>query len=523
MEQAEYNMSGCGTYYALLLSVGDYLESGQKKLPAWEDDLRMIKHGLCRGLHFDEENISAPGTEGFLQAKEAAAALADFSHMLGPEDTFLFWFSGHGNGDALCFSDSMVSIKSIFDYIEKLPAKSRIVILDCCFSGRLKAGDARQMDFQKNIAEFAGNGIAVLASCASDEVSRSVDGCGSVYTAVLSSAMCSRRVIRRGKISLFRLARETAERMEFRNHLLPEKMHQQPIFRSALGGTVYFPVQARKTEKHLQEICAETKTYKICRAKSVSSAKMKRLAFFVILKGEMAAEELAAVTQEIAQSFRYAKIHNEGCSTERFADAPARAIWCYFGKDADDISRSLYFAYSIWAADEEARQLYFRKKRNACVLGGIYICTNTSYKAIRKINEAPQDKAAFLRETRPLMAEIVSTGEIFIQSLQEIENGEKTIETVKAEYKELIARVRRAYLRLTDGGVAPVQLHKWCDEAENLTGCILDLSVLLDEAKAETFDRREKWMMHYAVEQYYESLERLKEEEQTLYMNDVFM
>lgn len=518
MKQTEQDAGERGVYYALLLSVGDYLDAGQRKLSTWEADLHLIRTGLCRGLHFEAENISVPGTEGFLQAKEAAARLADFSRMLKPEDSFLFWFSGHGDGNALCFSDSMISMQSIFDYIEKLPAKNRIVILDCCFSGRQRTGEARQMDFQKNIDAFAGHGIAVLASCASDEVSRlSADGSGSVYTAVLSSAMCSRRVVRRGRISLSALARETAERMKFRNHLLPERMRQHPIFRSSLGGTVYFPVETQKTEDSPKKIYADTDSYVICSVKPLSCAKMKRMAAFVIPKRDLRMDEAAAMTAEVAQVVRNAKILEEGRTRGRFADVPAGAVWCYFGKDADDIAGSLYFAYGIWAADEQTRQMYFKENRHACVIDDIYLWMNPSYEAVRKINEDPQDTAVFLEETKRLMAQIVSIGETFIQSLQEIENGEETIDSVKTEYKEQIADVRRAYLRLTDGGIPPAELQKWCDEAENVTGCILDLSLLLDETKAETFDRREKWMMHYAVERYYEGLEKMKEMEKALF------
>ena len=66
---------------------------------------------------------------------------------------------------------------------------------------------------------------------------------------------------------------------------------------------------------------------------------------------------------------------------------------------------------------------------------------------------------------KPLMVKIVSTGEILIQRLQEIENEEETIDAVKTE----------------------------------------------------TFDRREKWIIRCAVERYYESLEKIIDLEMQLF------
>ena len=54
---------------------------------------------------------------------ELGCTLMEFSSMIEEEDGFILYFSGHGcNGD-LCFSDGMINIQSIIDFVEKLKIK----------------------------------------------------------------------------------------------------------------------------------------------------------------------------------------------------------------------------------------------------------------------------------------------------------------------------------------------------------------------------------------------------------------
>ena len=61
--------------------------------------------------------------------------------------------------------------------------KNKIVILDCCYSGNFTTAGAREMQFEESVADFAGHGIAIMASSAANEVSRfDPNGKGSIYT-----------------------------------------------------------------------------------------------------------------------------------------------------------------------------------------------------------------------------------------------------------------------------------------------------------------------------------------------------
>ena len=78
-------------------------------------------------------------------------ALMEFSSMIEEEDGFILYFSGHGcNGD-LCFSDGMINIQSIIDFVEKLKSKNKIIILDCCYSGKFYVSGVKQMKLEEAI------------------------------------------------------------------------------------------------------------------------------------------------------------------------------------------------------------------------------------------------------------------------------------------------------------------------------------------------------------------------------------
>ena len=65
---------------------------------------------------------------------------------------------------------------------------------------------------------------------------------------------------------------------------------------------------------------------------------------------------------------------------------PAKAVWCYFGMDENDMVNHTHAYYTIWAADD-VKNKYYRENTNAEVVDGIYIFKNTSYDLVRKMQE----------------------------------------------------------------------------------------------------------------------------------------
>ncbi len=123
--------------YGLLVGVSRY-EEERGDLPAAGRDIILMKLALTGGLKFNEDNIRVLGEQGVVEARSFARALSEFEGLIEREDTFILYFSGHGTREGLCFTDGMVNLQSIVDYVERMRAERKVVILDCCYAGDMQ-------------------------------------------------------------------------------------------------------------------------------------------------------------------------------------------------------------------------------------------------------------------------------------------------------------------------------------------------------------------------------------------------
>ena len=488
-EEAEFHDGG--EKYALLVSVGNYQKQNLVDLVTWKSDLDLIQRGLTQGLKLKEENLRALGSEGCVSVRELALAIQNFAKMLKKEDTFFFYFSGHGRNGELTFSDMGLALPSILAFIGELPCKNKIVILDCCYSGDFQTEGTRGMSLEDSAESFAGHGMAILASSSANEVSR-LDESGqySLYTGIVNMAMLSRRNVRQGRISLHAIQQNIQELMEIWNNHYPEH-RQQPIFRSNIGGTIYFEVEPWHPQKpqEINGIHRENEFYTICSTKPLDTAKLKRLSVFVIAKrtsdGSSDSQDLKD-SSKIAQLTK--RIVGEICETGHYD-----AIWCYFGYDESDMIHHLYYAHSVWARNDELQKMYFRSSKDSFVQDGICVVENTSYRMLRRMREENQAGSAqsaerdlehsgnlgekapgkllganlseeeYVLETKKILVEVVSLAEKFLVSFQEVANHTISAEEVKVNYQEWSRRVKTLYLRLSDGAIPPDHLYAWTE------------------------------------------------------------
>lgn len=497
----------------MLISVGDYTKMDIGNLSTYKTDLKLLGTALTYKLKAVKENLrfmAGDDSNGYVSVTNLARTFSSFKRMLGEEDTFIFYFSGHGSGKNLIFSDGQVELQSLIDFVEKLPAKNKIVILDCCCSGNFTTAGARKMSFEDSVSEFAGHGIAIMASSAANEMSRcGTDGMGSIYTTLLSASLVNNKKAHKGFLSLTDINDEVQLLMKGWNKKNPDKV-QHPIFRSSMGGTIYFPIE--EYHPYIQkQFFKETTSYVITKVTPLSTDQYKRLCAFIVLKSEIGIEEMARITKEVAKTIKYQEIYSTEKNENQFRGTPARAVWCYFGKDETDIANHNHFAYTIWAADDEMKRLYFKKRKSAQVYGGIYIWENDSYEMIKKIQKPTMTKDEFIQMNKTLLVSIVSLAEKFIVDIQEVANHTVNIEEMQSKYSTWIKKVKNQYLKLQDMDVAPKDLQAWSMEIENLAGKILDLSLLLENKQGNgVIGERELWVIHHTIDGYNESLEKLK-------------
>ena len=499
--------------FALLIGVGNYEEVNIANLPTYRMDLSLIGAALESGLKVPHDNIrfmAGKDNDGFISTTDLAHAMADFQSKLGSEDIFIFYFSGHGRNKNIIFSNGQVELQSVVDYIDRLHAKSKLVILDCCYSGNFKGAGARIMTFEEYMADFAGRGIAVMASSSADEVSRlGPNDNHSMFTGALSSAITLNRNTRKGRISLDDIYEGMIRLVKAWNANNPGK-EQQPVFRSSIGGTIFFQVEDYKPYQQLR-IEYEEEKYKVIKVEPLSSPDTKRLSAFVVTREGVNRDDLPEITKEIAEHIKYAEVYSGKNSEMRFEGTPARAVWCYFGHDESDIINSTYYSYTIWAADDEIRSKFFRENKNTSIIDDICIFENNAYDMIKKMQAPRKTREEFIESNRRLLALIVSMAERFIYDLQEVNNQTRTMEEIKEEYGEWIDKVQRRYIELSDEDIAPDDLHEWSEEIMNLAGWVVNLSLALEnKAGGGKIGDREEWLMKDAIRHYHESMDKLK-------------
>lgn len=132
--------------YAVMVGISDYPGSGND-LPLTAEDARKLREALARQGALAGESITlidAQATRSALQqAFQQVAAAA------GPNDLFLFFYSGHGNqqrgrisatepdgkDETIELYDGTVTDDELAALLQQVRAQTALVILDSCFSG----------------------------------------------------------------------------------------------------------------------------------------------------------------------------------------------------------------------------------------------------------------------------------------------------------------------------------------------------------------------------------------------------
>ena len=514
-----------GTCYALLAAVGGYRQMNLPDLPSWEEERKRMRAALVNGLQLEPERIAEIGTGKMVSGRELASTLLGFSRTLNPEDTVLLWFSGHGRNGALVFSDMEIGLSGILDYMQKLPAKGKVLLIDCCCAGKFTVAKTDPMRLKETISDYAGRGIAVMASSAADEASWiGKGGSCSLYTELVCQVMESGVQVRNGMIFLNDINEEVRYQMEAWNRAHPAES-QHPVFRSCMGGSVTFSVKRGK-QYQTKTVVRELESCRICEVRPLSTADKKRLAVIVIPKQmpvlasvnsekDSAKEKegrrtLARLTRQIVKEVGTAAVFHSERGERRFGNQQAQAVWCYFAQDESDLTQNRYFARTAWAQTESLRRLYYREGDQAAVTDGIWVWYNQAYQMLRDLMKPAEEKRAWEQEARGLLCTVVSQAETFLDAFREVENGTRTAASLSEDYGSWMRKVIESYYRLGDMEVPPDCLHDWSETLCELAGYVVDLAQQLEQVKNKTWQERERWLMKLTIRRYYECLEKMK-------------
>ena len=234
-----------------------------------------MKTALVQGLNVSSDNILLCGETGIVTRNELITSIHTVLKDATEDDTFIFYFSGHGGKNCLVLSDSLIDLQDLICTIEQIQTKNKIAILDSCHSGGFALDCVPAIDINETVEHFAGRGFAILASCGAEQFSGfNEDRQISLYTSFVCDALTSRFLIRKGKKSLEAINEAIFHFSELSNKK-GEHNFQQPIFRSSVGGTIFFDVEEYNPYK-VAKIYEECDNYIIYSVEPVHHGNVKR-------------------------------------------------------------------------------------------------------------------------------------------------------------------------------------------------------------------------------------------------------
>lgn len=109
-----------GTTKALLVGVCDYLTFKCPSLPLCKNDLYAMRKALIHGLNVNPDNIILCGETGVVTKTELVTSIFNALKDTAEDDTFIFYFSGHGGKNCLVLSDALIELQDLINTIEQV-------------------------------------------------------------------------------------------------------------------------------------------------------------------------------------------------------------------------------------------------------------------------------------------------------------------------------------------------------------------------------------------------------------------
>ena len=187
-------------YIIGIFAVPQYKSHEIRDLSFCSKDGYELNNVFINNLGIDDDNIKATGIN---QSDEVTRTdilrkIQTLSKKCKPDDTIVLYFSGHGysennegylipfDTDLDLISDTSIAIQRVKDELDKCEAKTKILIIDSCYSG---IGHGKKVDtkmseaFENSLFSDISEGSVIFASCKQNEQSFSLeDNSMSVFT-----------------------------------------------------------------------------------------------------------------------------------------------------------------------------------------------------------------------------------------------------------------------------------------------------------------------------------------------------
>ncbi|QKS73067.1 caspase family protein [Paenalkalicoccus suaedae] len=508
-----------GRIKAFLIGVSDYSSIGATNLPFCQTDLINVNKALRKGIHLDEKDIFQMGitNNGHVSSVDFIHALELFLVNLQKDDIFIFYFSGHGtSGDIhnIVFSDGLLNTQDIINKISESFAKSKVLFIDCCYSGNFRVDGAKNTNLEESIESFQGRGYAVLSG--SNAIEPSYGGSnGSIFTNVLCDGLTNKTLVKKGEVSLYDLQLWVKRLLEIHTLNNPATP-QHAIYRANIGGTIHFKISEYIPYEKVN-IYFENEDYIIKSLEPVHHGPKKRYSAKILLKKPFSDTEIANVSTKIQKKLLFSDVYNNKIQEERYKGYPSDIIWIYFAFNNTDISQGNYYCKTTWVNDNQDKASWCSLEgANKLLINDVHIEFYPQYKIISNfISDNTRDNDEVRYKVKEIRYQMITYAEAIISLFNEYQN--KTISE-----DELFARVTpyssvldRLFFESNDLPFSDETVSGWVQANISLFSTIHDFTLFYNEKFRNNRDSsNRKLVMQSTVLRYYEDLKNLKELEQ---------
>ena len=464
----------------LLVAVSDYSKNEFcENLEYCKNDLTLIHSSLVSSLKVDDSNIEMCGENDEVTIEDFTNQLEYKSYELCEDDIFIFYFSGHGGNESICLSDDNYPLQKLIESIDSFDAKAKIIILDCCHAGAFSLDKPFDLDINASLDKFIGNGIAVLASCTANETSGFSPNRTSVFTEFICDAFNKKFINRKGKKSLESIASYINQRSIIWNKKNPNAI-QHPVFRSFIGGTIYFDVE-KYTPYETKSFYEDNDEYIIYSVEPLHNLSAKRYSVKVILKHQCEFLKIAKYEKEIVKKVKKSEIYESTKFERIFKKKDANIIWCYFGYDVDDIINSNFICRTIWVDDSQDKNIWYNKDENSYFINETFFNIFESYKMNKALTNNDLNIEELIYKSKELTNRLIVNSHKYISLFREYENKSITERQLVILVKPLAKEIHKDYFELCAMDIAPKELHNWCQYQMQIAGYAYDLVSCFDE------------------------------------------
>lgn len=499
---------------ALVFGVSNYLMDDAPNLPFCKNDIEAISKSLENGLELKREDIITIGESGYVLESDFNNALVRMDSIISEDDILLFYFSGHGhnlnNQHHLILSDTSICTNDLIKKLEKIPAKSKVIFLDCCYSGNYSIEETVSTNVNQMIADFHGKGFAVFSSSNAEQVSYGhPEKPISIFTGFLCDAFENTVLIKKGKKSLHDIQKLIRVYLDVWNKRNPSQQ-QNPIFKRNMGGTIFFKVQDFKSFP-ISKVYFETNRYIVYEVEPVHTT-IKRYSVKVILKEPLSFEEISQVSSEIKDKVKQAEVYNNQKSLERFSGGLANIVWIYFGLDESDMIRGNFICHTTWCDNNQDKNWWYKiNGSNKIMINGTHFDIHSYYESLKSFN---QNNTGSEVETVLVVKEIANimmkSSEDIISAYNKFINNLISESSLIEKISPSLLEIEKAYMANSELNIAPDNLKEWVQSYSSLFATIHNFTYYYNEEYlSQRTPENRKACMEMTIKSYYEELEEI--------------